>query len=325
MITFEDRARGAMLGHALGDAYGRPLEFTQGEAVRVKPAGPGHDFMWTDDTHMGLYLGMAALDHGPGQLDADRFGACVGAQFSTWLDDPLTPSTAPGHTCMAGARRWRAGRDWRTSGVPSSDGCGAVMRVPPLAIRFGGRELAVSAGVQAAITHGHPNAIEASIAAAWMTRALLLGRPFSPVLVAAAVRRLAGRWDRGGGSTGQALEAAVWLSQDHSATWLDEDQIPDGDGGWRSPSALGLAVAAGLRWGVTAEGGVTPSSFALAVDRAARIDGDSDSVACLVGMLLGAAGGVAALPPGWVRALPQGDRIAGLADALAGVAGAGGR
>ena len=127
MITFEDRARGAMLGHALGDAYGRPLEFTQGEAVRVKPAGPGHDFMWTDDTHMGLYLGMATLDHGPGALDADRFGACVGAQFSAWLDDPLTPSTAPGHTCMAGAHRWRVGRDWRTSGVVSSDGCGAVM------------------------------------------------------------------------------------------------------------------------------------------------------------------------------------------------------
>ena len=121
-----DHARAAVLGLALGDAYGRRLEFLRGERVRTTPAGPGHDFMWTDDTHMSLYLGKAILDFGSGALIADEFGRCVGEQFSAWLDDPLTPSTAPGNTCMAGAWAWRRERDWRTSGVPTSDGCGAV-------------------------------------------------------------------------------------------------------------------------------------------------------------------------------------------------------
>ena len=59
----QDRAIAAVLGLALGDAYGRPLEFLSGDAVRstyvsVDP----NDFMWTDDTHMSIYLGQALLN-----------------------------------------------------------------------------------------------------------------------------------------------------------------------------------------------------------------------------------------------------------------------
>ena len=107
-------------------SLGAPLEFLRLPTVRVALAAIGR---WTDDTHMALYLGAAILDHGAGPLDADRFGAAVGAAFLRWLHDPLTPSTAPGTTCLSGARRFESCRDWRTSGVPSGDGCGAVMRI----------------------------------------------------------------------------------------------------------------------------------------------------------------------------------------------------
>jgi ADP-ribosylglycohydrolase len=83
---------------------------------------------WTDDTHMALYLAEACLRHGGASLVEDRFGDLggnIGDQFSAWLDDPLTPSTAPGNTCLADARRWRHLRDWRTSGVAESDGAAA--------------------------------------------------------------------------------------------------------------------------------------------------------------------------------------------------------
>ncbi len=312
-----DPALASFLGLALGDAYGRPLEFKSAPRVYTAPAGPGHDFMWTDDTHMALYLAEAVRAHGPGPLDADRFGQCVGERFSDWLSDPLTPSTAPGNTCMAGVREWRRSGDWRTSGVATSDGCGAVMRICPLAVGFSGTDLVAAASIQASLTHGHPNAAEASVAASWLLRRLLEGAALTPALVEEAVACFSsGDWPSEGGSTAAALAAAVTLAADTRAHWLDDAAIPDGDGGWRAPSALGLAVAAALRWGVDERGVVTTEGFITAVDRAARISGDSDSVACLTGMLLGAAGGTGILPPDWLAALPQRDRITEAVDGL---------
>jgi ADP-ribosylglycohydrolase len=308
-MSFLDRSEAAFVGLALGDAYGRPLEFVRGDAVRSQAAGPGHHFMWTDDTHMALYLGRAALQHGPGPLDRERFAYDVGTQFSAWLLDPLTPSTAPGNTCIAGTKAWERTQDWTTSGVTRSDGCGAVMRVVPLPLVFRGEDLDVAAATQAVLTHGHPNAPQAAMAACRLVRGLLQGHALDRQLVRSVA-------EGAEGSTRDAMLAAVEQANQADGDWLDEASIPAGDGGWRAPSALGLAVCAALRWGV-AEGRVTPTSFERAIDKAARIDGDSDSVACLAGMLLGAAGGTAALPEAWRCALPQHDEIAELAGRLA--------
>ena len=305
MSIKHDKARAAVLGLALGDAYGRRLEFLRGEQVRTTPAGPGHDFMWTDDTHMSGYVADAVLEHGPGPVDEDRLGFCVGESFSRWLDDPLTPSTAPGNTCMAGARAWRQSQDWTTSGVRHSDGCGAVMRIAPVAIFFEGDDLLRAARVQAVVTHAHPNAPEAAIAAGWILRQLLEGRALDAQLVTEAADHFSrGTWDRSGGSTERALRAAASCST-MDRPWLSIDEVPDGDGGWRSPSALGLSLLAALRWGRDKDGQITAETFQLAIDRAARMDGDSDSVACLAGMFLGAAGGSAAIPGDWLDALPR--------------------
>ena len=111
------------------------------------------------------------------------------------------------------------------------------------------------------------------------------------------------------GTVGAALRAAVHQADAPGEGWLYEGAIPAVDGGWRSPSALGLAVAAALRWGW---------DFATAVEKAARIDGDSGSVAALTGMLLGAAGGTEVLPAHWVAAVRDREEIETTARALAG-------
>ena len=302
-----DRARGAFLGLALGDAWGQPLEFMGGASVRSQPVSlaPGV-FRWTDDTHMALYLAQAVLDLAPGPLDEEAFGAAVGAQWVRWLHDPLTPCTAPGNACLRGVRRFEASGDWRTSGDPRNDGCGAVMRIAPLALAFEGTELTRAAMIQAQLTHAHPNAVEAAVAACHLLRWSLEQGRFHAELVLRAVTQLRGTWARGG-VVAEALLAAIDFTARPDQRWLDEPSIPTGDGGWRSASALGLAVAAALYWG---------SDFATAVDRAARIDGDSDSVACLAGMFLGAAGGVGVLPVPWLQALPQRDHIDDLSQRL---------
>ncbi len=308
-----DRARGAFLGLALGDAYGRPLEFLQGPRVRTKPvAVTAEEFRWTDDTHMALYLAEAVLACGAGALNANHFGTAVGVQFYRWLQDPLTPTTAPGRTCLKGAVRWQHTRDWRSSGDRDSDGCGAVMRICPLALALEADDLTTAARVSAAITHAHPNAIEAAVAGSHLLRWTLEEGRFGADLVERTIDGLRGPWRFGGGTVRGALEAAIEQSRRHTR-WLDEIAIPAGDGGWRAPSALGLAVNAALRWG---------EDFETAIDKAARIDGDSDSVACLAGMFLGAAGGCTALPGVWLEVLPEREHIESLAERLWKQAGA---
>ena len=307
--TFRDRAVGAFLGLALGDQFGEPLEFLSGEVVHTTIVDVA-TCAWTDDTHMSLYLAEAISEVGD-DFDADTFGHAVGRQFVRWLDDPLTPSTAPGHTCLAGARKYRQSGDWTTSGVPQSDGCGAVMRIVALSIRWSGAELTEAARVSAVITHGHPNAAASAQAAAWLLRDVLEDGQLSADRVCRVARRsaLAGH----PAVVAQALEAAVLLAGTHDRDLpLPERAIPDGDGGWRSPSCLGLAVLANLLGG----------PFDDIIERAARIDGDSDSVAAVAGMFAGACT-PRALPQQWLVGLDERERIETVASRLCGPRGDG--
>lgn len=308
--SFAARSLAALLGLAAGDAFGQPLEFVRGDRVRTLPVRiePGV-FCWTDDTHMAMYLARAILDVAKkGQpFDDDAFGHAVGARFIEWSHDPLTPSTAPGNTCLAGVASYERHGDWRTSGVAASDGCGAVMRIAPLAMAYEGETLTRAAEISARVTHAHPNALESAIAAAHLLRWLLDGEPLSAALVARAIAALHGPWNRGG-TVARSLESALVHAQRSDLRWLDEDSIWPGDGGWRSGSALGLAVAAALAWGGDARD---------AIDRGARIFGDSDSVACLVGMYLGAARGLDALPADMLAAIPERPELERLALACA--------
>ena len=46
------RIEGAFLGLALGDAYGRTLEFVSGEAVQQNTVLTIQMFMWSEETHI---------------------------------------------------------------------------------------------------------------------------------------------------------------------------------------------------------------------------------------------------------------------------------
>jgi ADP-ribosylglycohydrolase len=187
------------------------------------------------------------------------------------------------------------------------------MRICPLPIAYAGDDLTTAARVSSRVTHAHPDAVEAAVAASHLLRWTLDEGRFDADLVRRTIDGLRGPWSEGGGTVVRALEAAL-VEGARESEWLDEPAIPDGGGGWLAPSALGLAVAAALRG---------RTDFARAVERAARIDGDSDSVACLTGMFLGGADGPSVLPAAWLAAVPQRERIEGLSGRLAAL-GAGG-
>ncbi len=140
------------------------------------------------------------------------------------------------------------------------------MRVVPLALAFRGGDLLEAARISSLLTHAHPNSLEAAMAEAWLVGEDLATGRWDGDLVEEAIRGLEGPWGQGG-TVAEGLRAAlVWAGQVED--WLDEDVIPPGDGGWRSGSALGLAVAAALRWSDDpgargGEGGAHPRRFGL--------------------------------------------------------------
>ncbi|NLE58763.1 MAG: hypothetical protein GX616_10405, partial [Planctomycetes bacterium] len=210
---FSDRAQGAFLGLALGDAFGRPLEFKTGDVVRTVPVHISPDtFMWTDDTHMAIYLAKAVLDLTTGAPSEDELGDAIGKRFLEWFVDPLTPSTAPGGTCKSSMKNYKRCGDWKTSGDVNSDGCGAVMRIVPLPLAFDREDLTRAAEVSARITHGHPNALEAAIAASHMLRWTIEEGHFGADLVQRAIAELQTAWNRAG-IVAEALEAAIAFSR----------------------------------------------------------------------------------------------------------------
>ena len=183
-----DRIKGSLLGGAAGDALGYPVEFVPDHAIRdfYGPEGitayrNGQGWI-SDDTQMTLFTAA-------GILSGDGFSGVrhrVAAAYQDWLitqrhyqQQPSPDSTglmalpqlyarrAPGLTCLLALetreKEPQAPEDYTAEPLNDSKGCGGVMRVAPLALRFrlgdnyGGSLSALDReGAQlAAITHGH--------------------------------------------------------------------------------------------------------------------------------------------------------------------------
>ena len=287
-------------GCAYGDAWGHTNEFKSYAALTAdNPHGPDlpERLIITDDTQMTLSLARA-LDGASHKTD-DRLRDDVIHEWVVWLDDPDN-NRAPGNTCLAATRNLARGLRWPQASVPGSDGCGTVMRVSPAAFLNEGRWQPVAAW-QAATTHGKASGIAAS-------------------MLTAAVIHVAAQANI---EAGHATEAALDLSHDTTlhtnvADWLaghppaeDVDRfLEDGfatvreclhnaraavDKFQSDPWADDPCASAGEGWRAQE----TVATALLCVDalpddpidalrRATVTNGDSDSIAAVVGAILGA-------------------------------------
>jgi ADP-ribosylglycohydrolase len=299
-----DQPLGLLYGLALGDALGWPVEFSPLDAIRARygPAGiqaPPDPALFTDDTQMTVALAEALVERGEAEIDA--LMEAVTRRFIAWAHDPETPERAPGRTCLRGVANLEHGLSWREAGVKSSKGCGSAMRVAPLGYLYQRdearlREVAHATGFA---THQHPAADAACQAAAYLVKLALDGVPpgdyFDRALQFCA--GISGEFDEA------VQRAAACLD------WPDETEAMEHIGeGWVGEEAVALALFACARH---------PDDYPAAVRCAANISGDSDSVACIAGGVLGARLGPAALPLDWVARLEKRAYLADLAGRLA--------
>ncbi|HEY1179691.1 MAG TPA: ADP-ribosylglycohydrolase family protein [Phytomonospora sp.] len=313
--------RAVLLGGAVGDALGAPVEFDRLDHIRDIHGPDGitglvhHDGRLgavTDDTQMALFTAEAVIAarrrlHGYGVAS---FESALFYSYLRWLatqglaatlapdQRPLqrrgllwdTPDMhhvrAPGNTCVGALTSGRIGT--RDDRLNNSKGCGGVMRAAP----GGSFDAGVAIG---AVTHGHPTGWLASGALAELIAVLYRGGTLDDGLDVVQARL---REEEHGTETSTALDRAR-----HLATQSHDDEgraIETLGGGWIAEEALAMGVYAALR----AEGDVR-AGLILAVNHS----GDSDSTGSIAGNILGAMHGEAALPAEWVAALEARDVI----------------
>ncbi|MCX5270802.1 ADP-ribosylglycohydrolase family protein [Streptomyces virginiae] len=285
-----ERARGALLGLAVGDALGAPAENMKPSEIRAKwgriEGFVSEDPAGTDDTEYAIFSGLllarhgsaltvshverawhhwiADLDEGPfrgagfserGTLENLRRGlaAPISAQHRHAWSDGLAMRAAPFGVFAAG-RPAEAARLVAIDGSVSHDGEGI----------YGGQ--AVAAGVAAAMAGGSPASV-VSAALSVIPSDSWTARSLRRAVTAAA------RGER-------AVRSAVVIG---GYPWTD-----------LAPEAVGLAFGA-----FAACRGDFPSSVLTAVN----MGRDADTTAAVAGALAGALSGAAAIPADWSSAI----------------------
>jgi ADP-ribosyl-[dinitrogen reductase] hydrolase len=286
-----DRARGALLGLAVGDALGAPLEWLHPDQIHARYGGPLSDMVasqlwergeWTDDTAMALELAASLAARG-GWDEED-----VLARYLIWARSSPKDIGATVAAALRGARsadeaRGRAAAYHAERG--RSAGNGTVMRTPPIAVRYVDSEVELErvARADSALTHHDPLAGEA---AAYLN-----------LTIAALIR--GGRRPRRSWRSAAAAESALEAS--------DAELLAD------VQTHLGFALTA-LRVGFAAA--FRHDRFEDAVAYAVNFGGDADTNGAVAGALAGARFGAAGIPLRWLEPLRGRERIAGLAARL---------
>lgn len=177
-----DRALGAYLGLALGDALGATVEFMTPREIRHQ-YGVHRDIVgggWlklargavTDDTTMSLALGQAIVSCQGWNTTAVADG------FVAWL---RAKPVDCGNTCRRGIRRYITSGTLIAAPNEADGGNGALMRNLPVILASLNDEQAFVRWTiaQCHITHHHRLSDAATLAISQMVRCLVLGEPAS--------------------------------------------------------------------------------------------------------------------------------------------------
>lgn len=299
--AIQDRAIGALLGLAAGDAVGTTVEFkTRGSFPIVTDMIGGGPFrlqpgQWTDDTSMALAL-TDSLAASPALEEVDLM-----TRFVDWYERGTYSCTGDcfdiGITTSAALRRWKMTGDPVAGDTnPQSAGNGSLMRLSPVAIRHWRDRptLRDVAARQSRTTHAAPEAVEACVAYAEMLADAIEGRPRSEVLR-----------DRTGVFSGKigSVVAGSWRGKPRAEI--------------RGSGYVVDALEASL-WSVGQTGG-----FEQAILAAVNLGDDADTTGAITGQLAGALYGASAIPEGWRQKLAWRERLEASAKSLF-LAGSGG-
>jgi len=295
-----DRARGALIGLACGDALGRPVEFASAEEISAEHGRLdemiGHG-TWnqpagtiTDDTEQALCIARSLVEHqtfDPADI-ADRFVA--------WYDSGPFDI---GRMTMRSLSRLKHGDTWDVAGQHvweqsregQNAGNGSVMRCPPLAIPYAtdwDRLVEVSRQ-SSQITHADPRCTE-GCAILNLTVAGLLEDVDTPLR--------------------DALDYVGSDAPDELVTALRP--VARGD----TPNTLETSGYVVHSLQTALHNGLIADSAEDAIVTVVNRGGDTDTIGAIAGAVAGARFGSSALPGQWPDAINEAGELEALADQL---------
>ena len=289
-----DRARGALLGLAVGDALGVPLEFSDRDThplvTEIIGGGPFslEPGCWTDDTSMALCLAESLLEDP--QLDQPD----LMNRFVRWWRTGENSVTGRcfdiGNATKAALARFETSGRIHVDPDPLKAGNGSLMRLSPVAL-VSGRDHVLAMDLarrQGDCTHGAPSCRDAC-------------SHFADLLVGAI-----------GGETKHAC-----FTRDHTecataevAAIMRGSYRQKSRNEVRSTGYVVDTLEAAL-WAVW-----TSDSFEEALVKAVNLAGDSDTIGAVAGQLAGALWGASAIPARWLHKLAWREKIEAMADRL---------
>jgi ADP-ribosylglycohydrolase len=326
-----DHFHGCLIGGAIGDALGYPVEFLcyseiqqryGPEGIRDLQLGPKGVAEISDDTQMTLFTAEGILR---AQTRSIAKGIChvpsvVYFAYQRWLITQGYPKheecdwaydgcllkvpelyacRAPGNTCLSAL----LSRELGTIAEPinNSKGCGGLMRVAPVGLFFRQEKAFQLAAEIAALTHGHPSGYLSAGVLAYIIAGIIAGQELAEAVNSSLIEleRYVGH-----------EECAAALRQ---AISLADSDLPDFEAistlgqGWVGEEALAIAVYCALRY---------QDDFQRALIAAVNHDGDSDSTGAITGSILGAYLGLQAIPAEWVEGIELLPIIQTIADDL---------
>ena len=314
-----DRYTGCLLGGAVGDALGAPIEFMQLAEIRRRFGANGlADYVEaygrrgaiTDDTQMtlftaeGLLRAFSGLERDgvsePASFVHHAYIRWLNSQGEDWKGDfnrvktgwlinvpELYARRAPGNTCISALCSGVMGTTKEP--VNSSKGCGGVMRVAPVGLFCENPSVAFDLGCEvAAITHGHPSGFLAAGTLAAIISMILSGESLDSSVLE-SVRLLTK--EKGHEECLRAIETALGLVHGSSPSPEVVERI---GAGWVAEEALAISLYCSL---------VAGNDFSKGVLLAVNHGGDSDSTGAITGNILGTVLGEGAIPKGWLRDL----------------------
>jgi ADP-ribosyl-[dinitrogen reductase] hydrolase len=265
-----DRALGAYLGFAIGDALGATVEFmTPGEiaheyGVHARIIGGG----WlklkpgqvTDDTELALCVGRAIIRSQGWSLKT------VCDEFAAWLK--RVPVDV-GNTTRRGIRRFIVDGSMVSLPNEGDGGNGACIRNLPVALATLGDDAAFRAWTldQCHVTHNHPLSDAAALTLGRMLRRLVLG-----------------------GGVAAAREEVRPLLEAHPEFRFERFRGPC------SGYVVDTVRAVLHQYFLT-------DSVRSCVTQTVNMGGDADSTGALAGMLAGATYGAGGIPAAWIKRL----------------------
>jgi len=339
----KDNYVGCLLGGAIGDALGAPIEFMALDEIRNRYGKqgvadfveyPNHLGEITDDTQMTLFTAegllrayvrenekgiggaLNAITHHSylrwlhtqgGTVNRGNIKSGVYDVKRGWLikQKELYKRRAPGITCMNALSSGIAGSI--ADPINISKGCGTIMRMAPVGLMITDRERAFKVGCElAAITHGHPSGYLSAGFLASIVADLVNGISLSAAIVNASV--ILKKWNEHQ-ETLAAVEQALSLFE---TTKDMKEEVDSGiveklGGAWIAEEALSISLYCSLLF---------ENNFKQGVLFAINHGGDSDSTGSITGNILGLIHGVSGIPPGWMDRLKYHELVLQVAEDL---------